>query len=224
MTLEVLKNIRNYNELTNYMNLMKEVTKDKGLSANDIFNVEEYDGDLTELTYMASSVANGNIVRHWFTYKEDNLYGLAYCTIKDFKIKKSTDAEYVNSFMSAHNMSDMWFCYKPNATYDLVVDDKVLVENIVSYDTLQIGFLHMLQLNFSDGIGLMCYQTDVGTSSIFIPKDVNDFEDWYLRKCKASAYQGYMKDVTAQELFQVEFEVENVIFRLDNYKEVILKK
>ena len=217
MVLEVLKNIKSYKEL------MNDMVKDNEELANTLYHIED-ETEFPELTYFATSVTKDRVVKHWFKYCENNLYGLVSCNTSDYKLHKITDAKYLDAFESVANSSEIWLCAKPDAMNDLVSTDKVALENFTSYDVLNIGYLNMLQINFIDGIGLICLQTDVGTASIYVPKDVKDFEDWYFRKCKADAYQGYMNNVSAQDLFRIEFEVENTIFNLDKYKEIQLNK
>lgn len=223
MVLEVLKNIKSYKELSNYLAMMNEMAKDNDELVNTLYRVEDKT-EFPELTYFATSVTKDMVVKHWFKYCENNLYGLVSCNTSDFKLHKVTDARYLDTFESVAGSSEIWLCSKQDAMNDLVITDKVAIENLTSYDVLDIGYLNMLQINFVDGIGLICFQKDIGASSIYVPKDVKDFEDWYFRKCKADAYQGYMSNVSAQDLFRIEFEVENTIFNLDNYKVIQLNK
>lgn len=220
MELGALKKIETYSELNNYMKLINEVTKEGNDTVDNILHIDEEVEGFTDITYHASSVSQDRIFKHWFKYKEGNLYGLAYCNVVDFKIRKATDAIYLDDFENVQNMSELWLCKRTDSLLDLVIGDKVKVRDITSYDVLNIGYLHMLQLNFIDTIGLICYQSDIGLPSLYVPNDVDDFEDWYMRKCKADAYQGFFGNTTAQDMFRIEFEVENTIFHLEQYKKI----
>lgn len=219
MTLELLETMQTYDDLTKYLNMIDKVSKDKKEDIHNILRMDDIDG-FAEIYYHASSVSKDKLVKHWFKYKEGNMYGLAFCTTRDFNIVKATEAEYLDTFEGIPSMSEIFVCHRPDSLYDLVVSDHVAVRDVASTDNLNIGYLNMLQVNFVDGIGLMCYQADIGLPSLFIPKDIEDFENWYFRKVKADAYQGFMQSVSAQDLFRIEFEVENTIFHLDNYKKI----
>ena len=117
-------------------------------------------------------------------------------------------------------MSEMFICARDDSLHDIVISDHVAIRDVASTDNLNIGYLNMLQVNFVDGIGVICFQADIGLPSLFVPKDVDDFADWYFRKSRADAYQGFMDGISAQDLFRIEFEVENTIFHLDNYKKI----
>lgn len=219
MTLEILKTLDTYEDLTKYMNMISKISQDKGEPLENILRVDDIDG-FDEIYYHASSVSKDKTVKHWFKYKEDNMYGLAFCTIYDYNVVKATDAIYLDRFEGIPNMSEMFVCARTDSLYDIVISDHVAVKDVASTDNLNLGYINMLQVNFVDGIGLICFQSDIGLPSLYVPTDVKDFEDWYFRKCKADAYQGFMGDVSAHDLFRIEFEVENTIFHLDNYKKI----
>ena len=219
MTLEILKKLGTYDELTKYMNMIGQISKDKNEPMDNILRVDDAE-DFEEIYYYASSVAKDKVVKHWFKYKENNMYGLAFCTIYDYNIVKATDAIYIDRCEGVPNMSEMFICAREDSLHDIVISDHVAIRDVASTDNLNIGYLNMLQVNFVDGIGVICFQADIGLPSLFVPKDVDDFADWYFRKSRADAYQGFMDGISAQDLFRIEFEVENTIFHLDNYKKI----
>ena len=88
MTLEILKKLGTYDELTKYMNMIGQISKDKNEPMDNILRVDDAE-DFEEIYYYASSVAKDKVVKHWFKYKENNMYGLAFCTIYDYNMNIS---------------------------------------------------------------------------------------------------------------------------------------
>lgn len=222
MELQVLKSLKTYDALDNYLRLTQGMSRKGVTSFDEIMQIEDKT-DFEYLRYIASSVAGNYVVKHWFKYKENGLYGIASCLASDLNIKKVTDAKYIDDFVALTDTSEVWLCHTEDGLGELLVSNKVVTSGISSYEEFTLGFLNMFQINYVDEIGLFCYQSDIGITSIYVPKDVNDFREWFERKCKAEAYQGYMEDVSVQDMFKAEFEIENTVFQLATYKYIDIK-
>lgn len=186
MKLDVFEHTVTYKDLVNKLDFMKAVADEHSIPFRNMLKIDGYED--IGLSYMLSSIRNNSVVQNFFEYSRGSLKGLYAMKSATKSLYKITEPIYI-SFIHLHNRA--WLCLKPDATYDLWVNEQFVVDGIIGYDSLDLcGYVHFVQLNFHNAKGLVCCDSLDAIDGVFIPKNKREFIKYFN---KTSCIQEVMK-------------------------------
>lgn len=218
MKLEMFEHTVTYRDLVGKLNAMKAIADEHSIPYDKMLEVQGFES--IGLTYMLSSVRNDSIVQNFFEYHRGSLKGLYGMKSATKSLYQITEPIYTG-FVYLHNRA--WLCLKPDATYDLLVNEQFVTDGIVNYDTLDLcGYIHFVQLDFHEAKGLVCCDSFDAINGVFIPKNKRDFIKYFDHLLYSMGYEGRFDELRLSEIFQIYYEVRNCIFESLTYKLVVL--
>lgn len=218
MKLDVFEHTVTYNDLINKLNFMRAVAEERSVPFENMLKIDGYED--IGLSYMLSSIRNNSVVQNFFSYSRGSLKGLYAMKSATRSLCKITEPIYT-SFIHLHNRA--WLCLKPDATYDLWVNEQFVADGIIGYDSLDLcGYVHFVQLNFHNAKGLVCCDSLDAVDGVFIPKNKREFIKYFNDLLYSRGYEGKFDEMTLSGIFQIFYEVRNCIFESSTYKPVVL--
>ena len=213
MNISAFKTIRTQKELRNTISLIHGIADEHGTNVGNLLKV--VGTEFEDLTYTISTCRAGFIHTNWFTSREESGVGLVKAMACSDKLIKVTDAVY-SQFITFHQ--NCWLGVCADTTYDLLLFDKVVLRNILSYDVLQLSdYLVFVQLDTEDARYLICCNAIDLNKGIFIPTSIENFQDWFYNQVGQLGYSGKLDDYPISSLIQLYYEVQNCIFQNGNY-------
>lgn len=218
MKLEMFEHTVSYKDLVNKLDFMKAVADERSVSFTNMLKIDGYED--IGLTYMLSSIRNNSVIQNFFEYTRGSLKGLYAMKSASKSLYKITEPIYM-SFVYLHNRA--WLCLKPDASYDLWVNEQFVTDEIVNYDLLDLcGYVHFVQLDFHDAKGLICCDGFDATNGVFIPKNKREFIKYFNDLLYSKGYEGKFDEMCLSDIFQIFYEIRNCIFESSTYKPVVL--
>lgn len=218
MKLEMFEHTVSYKDLVNKLDFMKAVADERSVSFTNMLKIDGYED--IGLTYMLSSIRNNSVIQNFFEYTKGSLKGLYAMKSASKSLYKITEPIYT-SFAYLHNRA--WLCLKPDASYDLWVNEQFVTDGIVNYDSLDLcGYVHFVQLDFHDAKGLICCDGFDATNGVFIPKNKREFIKYFNDLLYSKGYEGKFDEMCLSDIFQIFYEIRNCIFESSTYKPVVL--
>lgn len=218
MKLDVFEHTVTYKDLVNKLNFMRAVADERSVPFENMLKIDGYEN--IGLSYMLSSIRNNSVIQNFFEYSRGSLKGLYAMKSATKSLYKITEPIYT-SFIHLHNRA--WLCLKPDATYDLWVNEQFVVDGIIGYDSLDLcGYVHFVQLNFHNAKGLVCCDSLDAVDGVFIPKNKREFIKYFNDLLYSRGYEGKFDEMTLSGIFQIFYEVRNCIFESSTYKPVVL--
>ena len=218
MKLDVFEHTVTYKDLVNKLNFMRAVADERSVPFENMLRVDGYED--IGLSYMLSSIRNNSVIQNFFEYSRGSLKGLYAMKSATKSLYKITEPIYT-SFIHLHNRA--WLCLKPDATYDLWVNEQFVADGIIGYDSLDLcGYVHFVQLSFHNAKGLVCCDSLDAIDGVFIPKNKREFIKYFNDLLYSRGYEGKFDEMTLSGIFQIFYEVRNCIFESSTYKPVVL--
>lgn len=218
MKLEMFEHTVSYKDLVNKLDFMKAVADERSVPFTNMLKIDGYED--IGLTYMLSSIRNNSVIQNFFEYTKGSLKGLYAMKSASKSLYKITEPIYTN-FAYLHNRA--WLCLKPDASYDLWVNEQFVIDGIVNYDSLDLcGYVHFVQLDFHDAKGLICCDGFDATNGVFIPKNKREFIKYFNDLLYSKGYEGKFDEMCLSDIFQIFYEIRNCIFESSTYKPVVL--
>ena len=173
---------------------------DEGMS--DLFLVD--DAELGSCRYVSSSSRGGMLLRHWFTYGDDDspMCGLAHMDVGCDEIV----ADVLPRYLHVQRLHDSMFLLSaPDGMYDVYLCGHILDSRFVSHDELCLaGVLTFVQLDTLGGRSLVCLDnTMLGSDAVFIPDSVGSFSEWFREKVIRYGYEGKLDSASISDLSSV---------------------
>ena len=216
MKISAFESILTYRSLIDKLNFMKAYAEEQGIEFSKLLTIDEYKD--INLIYYLSSVRNDILIQNFFTYTRGSLKGLYALRSGTKDLYKVTEPIYLD-FKYLHNRA--WLCEKPDASFDLYINEQLVRDDIANYDILDLcGYVHFIQLDFIDSRGLICCDGFDANRGIFLPKSKEDFTQYFNSLLFSRGYEGKFDELTLSELLQVYYEVCNCIFESTTFKPI----
>lgn len=214
MKLSAFEHLVTYKGLADSLAFLKAYSEEHMIPFTKTLEIEGFETE--KLTYLLSSVRNDILVQNFFEYSRDSLKGLYYGKSASTDLHKLTEPNYVK-FIFLHNR--VWLCLKPDATYDLFVNEQFVTDGIVNYDDLDLcGYVHFVQLDFNDHKSLIVCEGFDAINGIYLPKSKSDFCRYFSGLVETKGYEGKFDSLRLSEVFQIYYEVRNCIFESSKFK------
>lgn len=213
MTLDAFNDIKTYDELQNLFKLLKAKAKEVGAEYDDMFDIVGV--DLPNMFYVSSSIFNGNVIAHWFSFSHDErFYGLVKLNPlnKEYKIICDDD-----TFVSYNIVtSDCITARCGDGTISILggVNQGILFDNIVAIADYGVdGYFSLFRLvNLDGSVSLLCV-IYYGVSSVFYsPADELDFKLFFFDMLIELSDKGYINDIPISYFIEIFNECKSCCF------------
>lgn len=220
MHISVFKSVRTIDDMKNRLGLIQEFAKEHNTSYDKLLGVDGT--DYYDLTYALSASKNGYITSNYFTYKDEITKCVGVCELPTASEKFLTlTMPIYNKLITLHPL--LWLGIRLDGLYDVILRNRVIATDIISYDVLAMGeSVQFLQLDSADGTSLVCLDMWNNVSGVTPISTKEEFKEWFELVVMKRGYEGKLDNLPISGLFQIYFEVINTIFEVSKFKPIVL--